>query len=274
MIRFSSLRSREAFTLIELIIYAAIFTVIALVFLNSLIFFVNMQAKQSAQAEVASQSQFLLQTVQRYVEQSSYIDMPTSTATGTLTLRMSSSSTDKIQIYASGNVAYMTTWATNGTSYTSSSTTPLTSSKVNVSSFSFTRIQNGGGGHDSVNVSFNVAYNASSSAWQFANSLKLAVARVNAATFDSGVYPSVGGGSSLGSTAYPWSPINNVLYFANNNVGVNVSPSSHDLEVNGDLRLDPMSSAPTCDTGTLYYSNASNTLQLCVSGAWKTVQAL
>src|SRR6185369_6912576 len=94
--------SRAGFTLIELLIFVAIFSAAIAAFMTVFMAAAGVQVRQTSALEVQSQSQFLLQTVQYYVERSSSVDMTADTATTTLRLRMASSTEDPLVISLSG----------------------------------------------------------------------------------------------------------------------------------------------------------------------------
>lgn len=224
--------SRRGFSLVELLIFSAIFTVIMVIFITILVAVTRVQVRQSSAAEVNSQSQFLLQQIQYYVQTSSLVDMPQDTPTTTLKLRMAASSSDPTYIYLSGSTVYLKLTDAGAPQ-------ALNSSKVNVSSLSFTKRSNSPS-HDSVNVSFMVSYNTSNIQQQFVESLRTAVARVNAATFDSNVVPSSTATYNLGVTGQTWNSVNGVLnfsgsyaYFSGVNVGINVTSPGQLFQVGG-----------------------------------------
>src|SRR5512140_846673 len=84
----STQRKRKAFTLVELVIFTAIFTVTIIAFISVLISITRTQVRQTSVAEVNQQSQFILQAVQYYVERSSLIETPANVATTSVKLRM------------------------------------------------------------------------------------------------------------------------------------------------------------------------------------------
>jgi len=273
--RFYSLDSKKGFTIIELLIFAAIFSVIAIAFLSALVSTVQVQTKQSAAAEVNQQTQFLLDTIERYVERSNLIELSSNSATSTLKLRMSSSTEDPTYIYLSGTTAYLQ--QTN-----SGTAQQLTSNKVNVTNLTFTKRANPPG-HDSVNVAFTVAYNTSNLKQSFLQNLQISVARVGAATFDSDVVPGTTNTYNLGISSQVWQSVNNLIYFSGSNVGIGVSSPGQTLEVNGGVRLNTSNSKPSCTSGqrgTFWVTESSNgvkdAVEVCVKNAsdtyiWSTI---
>ena len=264
--RFYILNSRSGFTVIELLIFSAIFSIIAVSFFGVLVSVIQIQMRQTAVVEVNQQSQFLLETIQRSVERSSFIELSSDAATTTLKLRMASSTVDPTYIYLSGTAVYY--------KETDSGTVQaLTSDKVNVSNLSFTKRANPPG-HDSVNVVFTIAYNTSNIKRAFLQNLQISVARVSAAAFDSNVIPAANNTYNLGVTSQTWQSVNNLIYFSGSNVGIGVSSPGQTLEVNGGVRLNTTTAKPTCDSaqrGTFWVvesgSGVKDSAQVCVKNA-------
>ena len=237
------INTRAGFTLIELIIFAAIFTVAMIAFVGILVSFTRVQARQSAAAEVNQQSQFLLQTIQRYVEESSMIDAPIDVPTTTLKLRMAENATDPTYIYLSGGALYLQ--ETDG-----GQADLLNSNKVVVSDLSFVKRANPPA-HDSVSVSFTVTYNTQNLQQRLSRTLQSAIARVSAATFDSDIRASSTNTYKIGASAQEWQSINNTIYFNGPNVGISSNPITPQqrLEIDGGLRLNTTIGKPACGTG-------------------------
>ncbi len=262
---------KKAFTLIELLISTAIFTLVVIAFISIFVEVIGVQANQASAAAVNEESQFLLQRVQYYVELSSAVSTTQDLATSVLTLRMPSSSIDPTIISLSGGTVYL--------QQAGGALQALNSKKVTVSNLSFTRRSNAPG-HDSVSVAFTVAYNASSVKQMFAQALQTSVARVSAATFDSSLLPSGSGGNAqIGTTVNPWTSINGVINFSSGNVGINAASPQQALEVNGGIRLNTSASLPTCSAtsrGTLWFweraTSANDSLQVCYENASGTYQ--
>ncbi len=269
------MRSRSGFTIFELVIFAAILTLIVVGFLTILVSVTRVNIRQSASAEVNEQSQYVLQTIQYYVEQSSVIDMAANSTTSTLKLRMAATSSDPTYIYPSSTVLYL--------KETDSGTpVPLTSSKVNISSITFTKREHPRAA-DSVSISFTITYNTQTLQDQFTETLATAVARVNAATFDSNLIPSSTATYDVGVTSQIWRSINNIIYFSGSNVGIGVINPGQALEVNGGLRLNTTTSRPACDAtqrGTFWVTQSGASVKdavtVCAKDAtdaysWRTI---
>lgn len=221
------IKKREGFTLIEMVIFTAIFTVTIIAFISVLISITRTQVRQSAVAEVNQQSQFVLQALQYYVERSSLIES-TSTETSA-TLRMTNTLEDPTIIFASGTQIYSKVGADPAQA--------LTSTKVTVSNFSMTKKVNAPG-KDSLAVSFSISYNTTNPQQQFSQALQSAVARVNAATFDSGIFPNADNTLKLGATSQTWQSINDAIYFSGSKVGIGGTPGALFQVHGGDVYVD------------------------------------
>jgi prepilin-type N-terminal cleavage/methylation domain-containing protein len=248
---------RQGFTLVEVLISVAIFTVVIVAFITMFVAIANVQVGQSSTSVVSQESQFLLEKLQYYVESASIIQIPQDTPTSTLTLYMASSSLDPTYITLATGTVYLQ-------QSTSGPLQALSSNRVAISNLSFTRRANPPG-HDSVSISFTISYNASNLAQGFSQMFQTSISEVSAATFDTGVYPSVSGIEPLGGTGALWSSINGVINFSGNNVGIGTAAPEQTLEVNGGIRLNPGGSQPTCSSST----NSRGTLWFAPGGAGK-----
>ncbi len=209
-------RDKKGYTLVELLVFVAISAVVAVSFISILVVIIRIQGQQSSAGEVDQQSGLLLQQLQYYVANSSLIDIAANTPTTTLKLRMASSTVDPTFITLASSTVYL--------QQGSGAATALTSNKVAVSNLSFVKGSNGSG-HDSVNISFTMAYNSQNLQQLFAQSFQGAVGRVSAATFDSDLLPSTGATWNLGNTGSAWKTVNGVMYFNGSNVGI--GPTSY-----------------------------------------------
>lgn len=239
-----------------MVVFTAIFTVTIIAFISVLVSITRTQVRQTAVAEVNQESQFLLQSIQYFVERSSLIEAPANSATTTVKLRLptdsGANSQDPTTIFASGTAVYAQS--------ANAAVIPLTSDKVIVSNFTLTKYSNPPG-KDSLAVNFTMSYNTSNPQQQFAQSLEFAVARVNAATFDSGVFPSIGASSyKLGSSTSTWQSVNDVLYFNGSNVGVGVTPNTLFQVHGGDMYVDSAGSGLILKSagGSCYRVTVSN----------------
>jgi prepilin-type N-terminal cleavage/methylation domain-containing protein len=262
----------SAFTLVELLIAVAIFAVVIVFFITMFLSITRVQVRQSSLAEVNGQSQFLLQELQYYIGQSSLIDMPSDTPTTTLKLRMPMAAQDPTLITLSSGTLYLQ--QANG------ALQPLSSSKVVISNLSFTKRSNAPA-HDSVSISFTVAYNTSNIGQLWSEMLQTSIARVSAASFDSNVVPSSTATYSLGVAGQVWNSINGMIYFIGNNVGIGPSNSNpkQTLDVSGGVRINSQGSIPSCNSdarGMLWLveqaPSANDSLRLCVENSSSVYQ--
>src|SRR3989344_109517 len=84
----------SAFTLIEILIYTGIFAIVGGMLTGILINATRVEQRESASAEVTSQLNFVMQTIQRLIRESSNIEIEAGTATTTLKLRMADATKD------------------------------------------------------------------------------------------------------------------------------------------------------------------------------------
>ncbi|TSC60171.1 MAG: Cell wall surface anchor family protein [Parcubacteria group bacterium LiPW_15] len=244
-------KKRGGFTLIEMVVFTAIFTVTIIAFISVLISITRTQVRQSAVAEVNQQSQFVLQALQYYVERSSLIETASTEATTTITLRMTNTLEDPTLVFASGTQIYSKV----GTDPAQA----LTSGKVTVSNFSMSKRVNAPG-KDSLAVTFSISYNTANPQQQFSQALQSAVARVNAATFDSGIFPNADNTLKLGATSQTWQSINDVIYFSGAKVGIGGTPAALFQVHNGDVYIDSSSNGLVLKSsgGTCYRLTVTN----------------
>lgn len=246
------MKRNNGFTLIEIIIYLGILAVATGFLVNILSLATRVQNRELATTEVTQQLDVVLQNIQRYVRESSLIEMTAGQATSTITLRTASSTTDPTLIYSDGAAIYLK----QGTD----SPVALTTNKVNIGNFSVTKFENPGG-HATLQVDLTLNY-ATSSGAQFTDvsrTLKTAIARVSAATFDSDLIPNADNSFSVGSALNRWQN----AYFAGN-VGIGTNAPSAKLQIqNGDIYVTTSTrgiilTSPdgTCARGTIDNADA------------------
>lgn len=245
------MRYRAGFTLIELIIFMAIFAVTMGAFATVFVGVSGVAVRQGGIAEVQSQSQFLLQTIQYHVERSSVVEIEADTPTDTLTLRMPSEAEGQVVIGLNGTAVEVEVGGDPAET--------ITSPRVEVSDLVFTKHSNPGG-KDSVSVSFTVAYATENVAQRFAQSLRTTVARVSAATFDSDILPDTGSTHQLGTSPEDWRSVNNTIFFSGSNVGIGTPSPGAPLEVSGDIYVSDSASG-------LILNDGSACWRVTVSGA-------
>lgn len=213
-------QNRGGFTLIELIIFSAIFSLISIIFVAMLVSITGVQLRQTASSEVNRQSQFVLQTIQRYIENASLIETETtSTPIHSLLLRMPTGSADTsslVSIYWETSTISSAIYLKSGTS------TPeaITSPKVIVDDLTFRKFSRPNA-HDSVSFSMALSYHASSTGKRFFQRLSTTASRVSAATFDTSLLPqaNIGGLTlGLGAAGSMWTSINDAIFFESGKV--------------------------------------------------------
>lgn len=183
---------RTGFTLVELLIYIAIFGTISTLFVGILTVAVKVQQREIGATEVNSQINFTLQTVQRLVREASNIEFAATgnnpetqntTEVSYLKLRMSDSS-DPTCISLVGNAVRLTSGdGGNGKCKNTTEADDLTNTRVSVTELSFTKYSNPPG-KDVVDVRIAMEYGASSG---FLRVLQTSIQRAAAATFETDV---------------------------------------------------------------------------------------
>lgn len=251
MFLINNLQKRSGFTIIELLVFSAIFALVSVSFIAILLSVTRVQVRETANSEVNRQSQFVLQTIQRSIEESSYIEIENppgvvSVTTTTLVLR-SASSVDSLSniartyIYATGTFAYIKE-GDNGTPER------LNTDRVSIDSLSFTKRSNLPG-HDSVDISLGVSYRTDNIQKKFYQFIQTAVSRVGAATFDSHLQPGSDDAYTIGSTGLKWKSINDVIHFYYDSpsginyvgIGAGAITPTRQLEVAGTFRASDTS---------------------------------
>lgn len=209
--------NRQGFTLLELIVFVAIFSFTIVGFISILVSITRVQVKQGSSAEVSQQSQYVLQTLQYYVERSSLIEADVNMASSSVKLRMTATAEDPTLIFSSGTTLYIKVG--------SGDILPLTSQRVSVSGVTFTKKSNPPA-KDSISIGFTISFNTQNIQQQFSQAFSSAVMRVSAATFDSNVNPNAGGTLILGDSSNYWKSINGTIYFNGQNVGISTGVTS------------------------------------------------
>jgi len=189
------------FTLVEMLVYTAIFAVTSVFLLSILSTVTRVQLKQTASNEVNQQLSFVASTIQRLVRGASIIQNDAGVATNTLVLRMSSTSRDVTRIYTDSNAVYLMEISATGIPGVPIA---LTSDRVTVAGFSVTKLEDTTGGSAIVQVELTLNYNSQNPQAQIARSWRSAIARISAASFDSSLLPNEDNTSDLGSMTKRW----------------------------------------------------------------------
>jgi len=258
---------KNAFTLVELLVYTGIFAVVSGLMIGILTTTLRVNQRESASAEATSQLNFILQTIQRLTRESSAIivnssstNMDTDDTIGSqqtrLVLRMKdssetdSSARDPIVIYAEDNIIKMSE-GRGGYQRVSD----LTNSRVLADNLKFTKYTQYPG-HDTVGVDIQLTYNSQNPDSRVSRSLRTAIARVSAATFDSNLLPGADNTYEIG-------------YFAGDQRWKNIFISNL-ISTSNLLNLGQLSNDPSTDVqnGSIYYNTASSTFRGYKNNAW------
>lgn len=223
-----NLFKQSGFTLVEILVYVAIFAISATFLVAILGVVLKIQNRQSSVNEVNQQISFVNATVQRLVQTSSLVENATGTVSNSLTLRMASPALDPTKIYLSNDVVFL--------QQGNSSPVSLTNANVSVDVFSVTKHENPGG-PAVVQIDLSLSYNSSNPQAQVTRTARTAVTRISAATFDSSVVPNSNGAWDVGTQSNKWKD----GYFSGNvtvdgKAGIGTSPSgSAIIKSSGDI---------------------------------------
>jgi type II secretory pathway pseudopilin PulG len=225
-------KSSAGFTLVEVLLYSAIFAVVAGLLTGILTTSVRTQNRENASNEVSVQLDFVLSTVQRLVRDASLVDVVyegTSTSTPcstycTARLRMEDTSREPTIIRSDAGGIYLKEG--------SGDEVTLTTDKIIVNSFILTKSE-GAGGHATLQVDSSFTYNSSNPQLAITKTLQSAISRVTAATFDSDLIPNADNAWDIGQTTARWQD----LVLSNDlTVGGNLSVSN-DVSVTNDITV-------------------------------------
>ncbi|MFA5084116.1 MAG: glycine-rich domain-containing protein, partial [Candidatus Paceibacterota bacterium] len=236
----TSLKSQKGYTLIELLVYTAVFAAAVGVFSGVLITFTRVGTQTSADAELTQQLAYVQSIVRRLVRESANIENPAGVASSSLVLRMTSPAQDPTIISSDANGIYLK----QGTG----ETLAITNNQVKVSGFEVTKYENPEA-HAIVRVDLSLTYNSESPYQKITRALKFAIGRVSAATFDDSLVPNTDNSFSLGiASTNRWKDINisNLLNL-------------------GQLITDPVAGA---QNGSIYYNTASSSFRGYANGVW------
>ncbi len=185
----------------------------------------KIKGRETASIEVNDQLNFALESIQRAVMDSSVIDITPGTSTSTLILKYKNEAQNPTKFYIASGMLYEQVAANDPQ--------PITSTSVVANAVNFLKVS-GYTGHDSVQVDLTLSYNTASSSQDFAftRSLSSAIARVNAATFDSNLIPGSDQFYDIGQTSARW----NNMYLSGN-LGIGTTNPAGPLDVNGKLTV-------------------------------------
>lgn len=242
-----NLKISKGFTLIEILLYTAIFAVVGGLTVGILLTVTQVQQRESAGAEVTGQLNFIMQTVQRLVSKSSNIEIEPGIATSTLKLRMEDPAKDPTCLSLVDGLIKLAEGPGTNPDDCTTITSDLTNSRVIVNTFNFKKFTQYPG-HDTISIDLTMTYNTTNPKGQVQRTLSSAIARVSAATFDSNLLP----GSAtfeIGQAGAPW----------------------QNLYLSGVLNLGIAASDPAGQNGSIYYNTASSTFRGYKAGAWSNL---
>ena len=170
----------RGFTLVEVLLYVGIFALVSGFFIGILTVVTRVQSSQTALLEVNTQLNFVLQTIQRHVRDSSHIEAQPGATENTIKLRTKDLTKDPTYIGLSGTAIEIKEG--------SGASSTITTSDVAVNDLQFVKYVSYPG-HDSVQIDISMTYNTLNPQQQVSKTLRSAIARVSAATFDSSLIP-------------------------------------------------------------------------------------
>jgi type II secretory pathway pseudopilin PulG len=223
------MQGRRGFTVLEMIIFTGIFSVMAVVFIGALVVTTNLQSREGTSAEVRAESQLVTRILEERVRRASVLEVSSSTPATLVRLRTASSSDDPTDIYLQSGRIYM--------KIGSGVAEAITSPRVTVDTLSFLKQANPGG-RDTLKMTLSLSAAGSG---LFSQMIKTGIRRVTAATFDSDLVPDVVNTRKIGGSAGDWQSINNTIFFSGSNVGIGSSlfvPASRLQISNGDVYTD------------------------------------
>ncbi|MDI6820660.1 MAG: type II secretion system protein [Patescibacteria group bacterium] len=204
-VRFFGMRGRKpcplghgaGFTLVEILIFIAIFSISTVFLIGILIVATRVELKQASSNEVNQQLSFVANTIQRLVRESSLIENPVGVQSSTLVLRMASSTRDPLKIFFDASSSLLYVREVNGNLIS------LTNDKVKVTEFSVTKYENPGS-LALVEIDLTLDYNTTRLQAKASKTWHSAISRISAATFDYNIVPG-GPGYNIGqTTAQTW----------------------------------------------------------------------
>lgn len=150
---------KKGFTLVEIIVYIALFGIIVSVILNVILFIFGMNKKITSYSQVNSDALSAMERIVYEVTNSEYIYAPTSSASQ-LSLATSSYAT------ANDDITFLDFYVESGTLFLKqdgSGSVPLTSSNVSVSALNYSYYKNGSKDSVTINLTLQSIANPDSS---------------------------------------------------------------------------------------------------------------
>lgn len=197
------MKSTRGFTLMELLVYSAVFAITAGLLTAVLSNVVRVRDRESNSTEIAQQLNFVLNNIQSVVNDASLIESVYDGNTPgvacdqfcTVLLRMEDSALDPTIISSDVDGVYL--------KQASNATSTLTDAGVRVDHLKFTKFEFAGG-HASVRVSLSLTLNPDNPRLAVTRSVQSAIGRANAAIFDSNLIPNATEAFDIGSDTFKW----------------------------------------------------------------------
>ena len=220
----------------EVLIYSGLFAIISTLLIGILGVFLRIDSQEIAATEVGNQANFVLRNIERYITEASLIEVPIDGGSElVLYMKNYDALTSKTKIKLTGDDIIVEESGASGV--------PLNTSKVKATSLVFNKYSNSPG-LDTVKISFALAYNSTNPQQQLTRNFRTAIARVNAATFDTNLVPGTDNSLDVGVGGQRWK---NAAFSGNVGIGVGApSASQIRLEVDGGVRLNTTIVRPSC----------------------------
>jgi len=236
-------KKNKAFTLIEILIYTAIFSVVAAGIMGVTWNITRIHDTQIAETEVDENIRYVTNLINSKVRESIIIEEATGT---TLILQMPDSTKSPVKFSLNEGIMYMQVGSEDPVA--------ITTDKVQVSNLSFERIAVAGA-KGGVKVNMTIAYKATDTKTIFSRDYLTTVTKVNAITFDSDILPDVTNLRSVGVESLRWK---NGYFSGDVNVSGNVTASGYitgttGLCMNTDCRTSWGQITGLTGSGTLNY---------------------
>ncbi len=184
----------SGFSLVELLIYIAIFVVSGTLLVAILTSVTRVQVRQNSVNTVNRQIEFITGLIQRKVQESSAIDIGSGTPQEILILRMQSEALDPTKISQVDGRLFIEEGEGEAKA--------LTGPDVRVDLFKVTKYGNPDG-RATVHVDIGLSYNTESPREKFSRVIETAVTRISAANFDSDLVPT-GANLNVGNEGNRW----------------------------------------------------------------------
>ena len=200
------INNKKGFTLIEVLLYTAIFAIVGGLTTGILLTVTQVQQRESASAEVTGQLNFVMQRLRQIVSESSNIEIEAGITTSTLKLRMKDTAKDPTCLSLVSGVIKLAEGPGTNPNECTTTTSDLTSNRVIVDTLNFKKFTQYPG-HDTLSLDIQMTYNSQNPKSRVQRTLSSAIARVSAATFDSDVVPGGVYNYTLGQAGAPWQKV-------------------------------------------------------------------